>query len=231
MDQPGEQVLQGGLETAGLVRVGDTTRRPPHARSGFVDELLNHLAAVGFTGAPRALGYDERGRQVLTYLEGEVLHTGPHRLSDARILSATTLIREYHDAAATSTLCAGCEVVCHGDLGPHNTVFRGDAAVGLIDWDADVGPGRRLDDFADAVWGFTDLTSAEVPVAEQARKVRLMCGAYPGMNPAAVVESLTAYFRRARARHEAAGRAGAKQVFTELISWMERHGPQIAAEF
>jgi hypothetical protein len=27
---------------------------------------------VGFAGAPRPLGYDDRGRQILTFIEGEV---------------------------------------------------------------------------------------------------------------------------------------------------------------
>jgi hypothetical protein len=40
----------------------------------------------------------------------------------------------------------------------------------IIDWDPDVAAGRRAVDFADAVWGFTDLTSDAVPVAEQARR-------------------------------------------------------------
>ena len=78
-------------------------------------------------------------------------------------------------------------MVCHGDLGPHNTVFDGDRAVALIDFEDDVGPGRRVDDLAQAVWGFADLTSAEVPVGEQARRTRLMCEAYGGVDPAEVV--------------------------------------------
>lgn len=55
-----------------VVRVGDTIRRPAHARSAYVDELLRRLPAAGFDGAPRPLGYDELGRQILTFIEGEV---------------------------------------------------------------------------------------------------------------------------------------------------------------
>jgi hypothetical protein len=229
MEVQDEWPLAGGAQTEGLVRVGDTTRRPPHHRSLYVDALLLHLAEVGFVGAPDPLGYDHHGRQILTFVDGEVPHVAPYRLSDARILSATTLIRAFHDATTASPLCAGQEVVCHGDLGPHNTVFRGEEAIALIDFDADVGPGRRLDDFAHAVWCFADLTEADVAVAEQARKTRLMCDAYGDVTPAAVVEALTARFHRARGQHLAAGRSGGVRAFDDLLQWMKQFGGRVAA--
>ncbi len=213
------------------VRVGDTLRRPRHGRCHQVDALLRHLTDAGFAGVPRPLGYDDQGRQVLTFIEGEVPGgEGPYRLTDARIRSATTLIRAYHDATAASPYRADQEVVCHGDLGPHNTVFVGERAVAIIDFEDDVGPGRRLDDLDQAVWGFADLTCPEVPVAEQARKVRLICATYGGgITPAAVVRTLTGRFRRARAQHEAAGLPGAARVFAGLLDWMDRHGARISA--
>ena len=33
---------------------------------------MHHLEAVGFTAAPRVLGFDEHGREILTYLAGEL---------------------------------------------------------------------------------------------------------------------------------------------------------------
>lgn len=128
----------------------------------------------------------------------------------------------------SSPLRDGQEVVCHGDLGPHNTVFRGDAAVALIDWDADVGPGRRAVDFAHAVWCFADLTEAAVPVEEQARKTRLMCDAYPGMTPRVVVSELGDRFRRARAQHAEAGRTAGVEVFDRLLAWLMANGERVA---
>ena len=35
--------------------------------------LLAHLADKRFTSAPRPLGFDEQGREVLTFLEGETI--------------------------------------------------------------------------------------------------------------------------------------------------------------
>jgi hypothetical protein len=225
-----ERALLAARQAARPVRLGDTMRRPRHARSAYVDELLLHLGEVGFTGVPRPLGYDDHGRQILTFIEGEVPGgEGPHRLSDARIGSATALIRAFHDATATSPLREDGEVVCHGDLGPHNTVFRDEQAIALIDFDADVGPGRRVDDVAHAVWCFADLTEKDVALTEQIRRTNLMCEAYGGVTAAMVVEALTARFHRARAQHLAAGRHGGVRAFDELLRWMAVHGGRIAA--
>jgi aminoglycoside phosphotransferase (APT) family kinase protein len=205
-------------------------RRPTHDRSAYVDALLQHLAGVGFGGVPRPLGYDDQGRQILTFIEGEVpASEGPYRFTDKRIRSATALIRAFHDVTAASTFRADQEVVCHGDLGPHNTVFHGERAVAIIDFDDDVGPGRRVDDFAQAVWSFADLTSSEVTVAEQARKARVMCDIYGDVTPGAVVQALTARFHRAHAHHRAAGLHGAVRVFDDLLTWMARFGATIAS--
>ena len=67
----GETPLAGGRQTAGVVRVGDTVRRPTGPHSPFVHDLLRHLEAVGFGGAPGLLGVDEWGREVLAFVEGE----------------------------------------------------------------------------------------------------------------------------------------------------------------
>jgi hypothetical protein len=65
-----EERLAGGNLSAGVVRTGDTVRRPMGPWSPSVHALLRHLD--GFDGAPRLLGVDERGREVLEYIEGEV---------------------------------------------------------------------------------------------------------------------------------------------------------------
>jgi aminoglycoside phosphotransferase (APT) family kinase protein len=44
----------------------------------------------------------------------------------------------------------GDEVVCHGDFGPWNTVWRGERPIGLIDWDH-ARPAPRLHDIAYAL--------------------------------------------------------------------------------
>jgi hypothetical protein len=66
-----ESLLSGGNVTP-VVRVGDTVRRASGPWSFAVHGLLRHLEAHGFAGAPRWLGIDEQGREVLTFIPGKV---------------------------------------------------------------------------------------------------------------------------------------------------------------
>ena len=76
--------------------------------SPFVHELLRYLEEAGFDGAPRLLGIDERGREVLSFVEGEVPHDhGEYRPSDVRLTRVAALIRRFHDVTATSARAAG----------------------------------------------------------------------------------------------------------------------------
>jgi hypothetical protein len=69
-----EEILFGGTTNSGLVtRVGDTVRRPLRPTSGATHALLDHLEAAGFDGAPRYLGIDDRGREVLSYVPGTAI--------------------------------------------------------------------------------------------------------------------------------------------------------------
>ncbi|ONK13538.1 aminoglycoside phosphotransferase family protein [Streptomyces sp. MP131-18] len=131
-----------------VVRVGDTVRRPAAPWTPAVHALLAHLAAAGFPYAPRPLGFDERGREVLTHIEGEAGPAGWARIvDDAGLAAFARLLREYHEAVADFTPPPGAvwsagprpraagEIVCHGDFGPWNVVWREGRPVGLIDWD------------------------------------------------------------------------------------------------
>jgi hypothetical protein len=64
-----EEVLAGG-DVNVVVRVEDTVRRPTGRWSPAVHALLRHFESVGFDGAPRFLGIDDRGREILGYVEG-----------------------------------------------------------------------------------------------------------------------------------------------------------------
>ncbi|HMK10907.1 MAG TPA: hypothetical protein VK461_04975 [Acidimicrobiales bacterium] len=75
-----EEVLRGGVVNPSVVRVGDTVRRTPSAATPAVHDLLRHLEAKGSDGAPRALDFDDPGREVLSYVEGTVLLDDAYRL-------------------------------------------------------------------------------------------------------------------------------------------------------
>jgi hypothetical protein len=64
--------LTGGRLTQGVVRIGNTARRPASAKSAVTADLLQLLEQRGFSGAPRYLGQDAEGRDILTYLDGWV---------------------------------------------------------------------------------------------------------------------------------------------------------------
>ncbi|WP_405058567.1 phosphotransferase [Kribbella sp. NBC_01505] len=153
-DDDAEEIpLLGGDVTVGLVRVGRTVRRPPAERAEMVRDLLRHLESVGFTGAPRYLGVDSAGREVLTYIEGEVAgRPRPAWIADEdRMLSVAHLVRAYHDAvvgfgipdnlpapiepAGLPDLDDPPELVGHQDITPENLVFRDGRAYALIDFD------------------------------------------------------------------------------------------------
>lgn len=161
---PREIPLHGGVANRGCVfRVGDTVRRPLRPNSAATHALLLYLEEVGFEGAPRFLGIDDRDREVLSFVDG-VAATYPHpqwSLSDEALVSVAALLRRFHDAVAAfdpapytwdrtvPNRFAG-ELVCHNDPNLDNVVFRDGEAVGLIDFDL-AAPGSRLWDVAAAV--------------------------------------------------------------------------------
>src|SRR4051812_16958980 len=77
-EQDVEQLTGGNM--AEVVRIGETVRRPLRPWSGSVHKLLQRLEESGFVGAPRFLGVDERGREILSFVPGEI---GGHPLIEA----------------------------------------------------------------------------------------------------------------------------------------------------
>ena len=171
-----ETPLLGGRTTPGLVRVADTVRRPPTRNASFVRELLRHLEVVGFDGAPRALGCDEQGREVLSWIPGDVPYDLSPGHDDHKLRTAARLIRAYHDAS-TEYVAGRGEVVCHNDLSPCNFVFRDGAPVAIIDFDA-AGPGLRAHDLGYAAWLWLDIGNMAVSATEQGRRLGVFVDAY-----------------------------------------------------
>ncbi|MFF1821396.1 phosphotransferase [Kribbella sp. NPDC058245] len=169
--------MQPGRITPGVVRIGNTVRRP--ASPGTAD-VLRLLEARGFTGAPRYLGQDDEGRDVLSYLEGWV----PARFqiwSDEQVAAIGALLRRFHDATRGSALAGRYDVICHHDPGPNNTVFRGDLPVALIDFDT-AEPGSPLEDLGYAAWTWC-IASKHNDVERQAAQVRVLADAYGATQP------------------------------------------------
>ncbi|HWM11173.1 MAG TPA: phosphotransferase [Solirubrobacteraceae bacterium] len=157
----GEIVLRGGLTNAGRVtRVGDTVRRPRRATSAATWALLEHLERTGFDGAPRFLGVDDRGREVLSYVPGEaaIEPVEGWAFTDAALVSVAELLRRYHEAAASFDPAGHAwpefvpprfrdGLVSHNDPNLDNVIFSSGVAVALIDFDL-AAPGSAVWDVA-----------------------------------------------------------------------------------
>ncbi|NUT46022.1 MAG: phosphotransferase [Saccharothrix sp.] len=178
-----EALTGGGLNE--VVRVGSTVRRPTGPWTPNVHRLLEHLAPLGIS--PAVHGIDDRGREVLSYLEGEVGHPplGEELRSDEVLVAVARMTRRLHDATVGWDVADGwqfpalapVEVICHNDLAPYNMVFRDGLPVGVFDFDG-ARPGPRWWDVAYTAYWLVPLSPEFGSVAEQRRRVELFCDAY-----------------------------------------------------
>jgi hypothetical protein len=196
-----EVPLLGGTANRGRVhRVGDTVRRPLRPTAPAVHALLRHLQDVGFDGAPRVLGVDGTGREVLGYVPGRAV-TAPAPawgLTDAALRSVGVLLRRFHDAAAGFDPAPhGWSAsppppfdrggITHNDPNLDNVVFRGGRAVALIDFDL-AAPGDPVWDVAATARLWAPLRDpADTPDARGGReleRLRILVDAYGLDGPA-----------------------------------------------
>jgi hypothetical protein len=166
-----KKLLSGGNTHEEIVRIDDTVRRPTGPWTPGVHALLVHLQENGFDGAPRVHGIDERGREVLDYIDGEVVYPNHvNRIdSDAALAEVASVIRRFHDAASSFTESHAHdwsdrgsdpvgpkEILCHNDLAPWNLVRSTEGRWVFIDWDL-AAPGRRSWDLAWALLSLVPL--------------------------------------------------------------------------
>jgi hypothetical protein len=148
-----EVPLTGGISSPGVVRVGDTVRRPLKADWDLVHALLEHFERCGFDGAPRVKGIDSQGRAVLTFIEGFAPPHNGFRLSEEGVRAGAQLVRRVHDLTEGTAFAAGSEVACHPNLSQPNFIFQAMIPVAIIDWDG-IRPGTRVANFAEFLWAF-----------------------------------------------------------------------------
>jgi thiamine kinase-like enzyme len=202
-----EEVLKGG-NVNHIVRMANTVRRPIGYWSASVHELLKHLEKQGFEGAPRFLGIDDFGREILTFISGEVAgndypNLEPYIWSDETLVSLARLLCHFHDATKAFSPKtedrwqlsyaddAEHEVICHNDAALYNVVFQKREPVALIDFDM-AGPGPRMWDIAYTLYTSVPLASFapdhssgttvtyqyEIHAAERRRRIHLFFESY-----------------------------------------------------
>lgn len=198
--------------------------------------LLTHLHEVGFRAAPRPLGIDDRGREVLAFVAGEVVW--PHRFAllepPQRLARVARLIRDFHDAVEgfgpppdahwqTLVPAEGADIIAHQDLAPWNLVTDGEDAWALIDWDT-AGPGTRLWDVAYAVHGFVPLSAhPHWQRADAGARLRTFADAY-GLDETERRDLVPLLGRRTRSMHDFLRDQAARGNRPWAALWAEGHG-------
>jgi hypothetical protein len=181
------------MSTPGVVRVGDTVRRPTGANSEYVHGLLLHLEHCGFDGAPRFLGVDRKGREILTFIDRFAPPHNGFTLSEDAVRAGATLVRDVHDLTQGTPFATGSEVAAHRNLSQPNFVFRDMVPIAIIDWDS-TRPGTRVDNLGDFLWAFVHpaLYGDGEPAA---RMLAAAVDAY-GRREAGVTEAMLQHVRR-----------------------------------
>jgi len=226
-----EVPLRGGNVSAGVVRVGNTVRRPSGPWSASVHHFLSHLNAVGYDGAPRTLGFDDQGRHVLEYIPGEVSATFRVADRDAGVRRVGRLLRDLHDASGEYVPPANAvwnvvvpadrhDLVIHSDAAPWNLVLGARRWV-LIDWDT-AAPGSRLWDLAYAAHGFVPLAPMTSP-SVAGRLLRALADGY-GLSQERRVELAALLGPRIRSMFTLLERGQRDRVEPWARLWSEGHG-------
>jgi hypothetical protein len=112
-----------------------------------VHALLRYLEEAGFPGAPRALGFDSSGREMLSYLPGETIGDRmpwPAWVSaDSMLVQVGQWLRRLHDLTAGFRPPPGERwfiggvmqpglIAGHQDAAPYNAVVDGERLVGVL---------------------------------------------------------------------------------------------------
>ncbi|MET3810044.1 phosphotransferase [Arthrobacter sp. UYEF3] len=173
-EAPDVELMPAGDVTEGVVRVGETIRRPHQPQSLAVGGYLDWLEDAGFDGSPRCLGRDTEGRDVLSFVPGRCAEALPEAWvqSEELLASVAGLVRRLHDASAgyvpqahpfppramppSAVRPDPTDLICHLDVTPQNVVVREGLAAGLVDFDL-AGPSTALRDSYNAAMHWVPL--------------------------------------------------------------------------
>ncbi|MFI6901716.1 phosphotransferase [Nonomuraea sp. NPDC050394] len=200
---------------------------------------MRHLEGKGFEGAPRVLGIDSEGREVLTYLEGETM--GVRRVWPEWTRTEDTLrqvawwLRDYHEAVAdfvpppdaewrTGVRWSPGMIIAHNDASSFNAAWSAGRLVGFFDWDF-AGPTTVQSDLAWTALGWVPLHARRVAASEgftdfaaRPHRLRMFLESYGWAGEAGpIVEEIRARMS-ARAREIRRFGAGGEALYRRLLS-------------
>jgi hypothetical protein len=191
-----ETPLPGG-NVGGAVRVGGTVRRSTGPWTPAVHALLDYLAPR-VPHIPRVLGFDGQGREVLSYLPGQVVDigAGTSKLSTGQVVSVARWTRAFHEAVAgfghpgpwRFFPVDGPSLIGHNDIAPYNVCFDGDKLVGVFDWDL-AGPSTPLLELAFIAWNCVPLWE-DIGAEAAAVRLAVIAASYGGADPAQILHAV-----------------------------------------
>lgn len=96
-----EELLAGG-NVSKVERSGNTVRRELKSNSKRIHALLKHLDNKGYDYAAKYLGIDEKGREILSFIEGEAGNypLKQYMWSDDVLQEIAKMLRQYHDSVS-----------------------------------------------------------------------------------------------------------------------------------
>jgi len=198
---PAEDERMLSLEKS-VSRKDNVVLRPSGPWTASVHSYLRFLRKTGFASLPSVIGsgLDEKGREMLSWIDGEFVHPGPW--SDDALAEVGSMLRALHDASAKFEPAADAvwkrwflrelggetkPIISHGDVAPWNMVTRNGMPYALIDWEF-AGPVDPMVELARVCWLFPQLHDDDVaemvglpPLDVRARQLRLLVDGY-GLN-------------------------------------------------
>ena len=156
--------IADGYHTKNVYRDGNVVHKDASAWTPTIHALLQHLEKHGFP-APRVVGngFDDYGRETITFIDGEVINRGPWSRDAAYEIGV--LLRRLHEATRSFVapldavwfpwfgrdLGSTDKVIGHCDLGPWDIVRESGMPIAIIDWDF-AGPVDPIWELAHVSW-------------------------------------------------------------------------------
>lgn len=194
-----DEVLSGNMNS--VVRRGDHVHRPVGLWTPAVHSLLRHLESKQLEGIPRVVGFDEVGREVLTFIEGESGADLSSWVWDTDTLKQVgEWLRDYHRSVAdfqeprgsTWRMCwapqAPGEIICHFDVAPRNLILRPNGRIAIIDFEVAAPGDARLElgKVCNNFLAFSE-TDAQIDLSESAQRLHTILKGYGWREPTQIV--------------------------------------------
>jgi len=185
----------------GAWRIGTAVHRAVGPWTPAVNELLTFLASR-VDHVPRVLGFDDQGREVLTYLPGRVVDVDTELLTNGQIESVVTWTRIFHETVVDFihpgpwryAQLPNPTIIGHNDIAPYNVCFDGDRLVGVFDWDM-AGPSTPVLELAFLAWNCVPLWR-DIGTDAAADRLELITSTYAGVSAQAILSAVPLRIQR-----------------------------------